>query len=174
MSSLVEMTSLNLGTGRSTGRGQQPADGKGLVTGPASMQHVRASRACGRGPVVAMTAQRLLPPGDSRASMRCLVRLVGNGCHGKSAEAKISWISSWMQTATFMFTALKLEGFPSSVSFFFCSAFTVSSLSWSTLPKDTLYKKAIERSLYSENICKFCQMLLRSHSLPWKTCFWWA
>jgi len=53
-------------------------------------------------------------------------------------------------------------------SLLFCSAFTVNL--WSTLPKDTFYKKAIEMPLHSENVRMCSQMLLSLCSLSQKTC----
>lgn len=86
----------------------------------------------------------------------------------KRAECKIPWVSCRMPTATSVLMALQWEDFHPSV--FFCLAFTASSLLRSTLPGDTLHKKAIEMSLHSENIRVCSQTLLRSHSLFWETC----
>lgn len=75
MSCLVEITSHVFSTGRSIGRGQESADGKELVTNTTAMQCVQVSRARGHSPVVVMTAQRLLLPGDSPVTVRPLFTL---------------------------------------------------------------------------------------------------
>lgn len=51
----------------------------------------------------------------------------------------------------------------------FLPAFTVNTLSRSTLPNDALCKEAIEMLLYSDNVHMCSQTLLRSYSLSGKT-----
>lgn len=125
---------------------------------------------CGCHPMVVITDQRLLlPGGDSPASVRPRFVLPVNAC--------CLWEECWVQgllgfkpDENSHLHIYSTEMRRLSFSHFFLSCF-YSKLSVTECSSQGCFIwKAIEVSLYSEIVLMCGQMLLRSHSLSWKTC----